>query len=47
MKIKLPNDIEVIFIINPLRDPKKNPDPNKIIKPPGNENVKKIIENIK
>ena len=46
-KIRLPKDIASIFIIKPIRIPKKNPELINTIMPPGNESAKKKIEMIK
>ncbi len=47
IKNKLPKEIERIFIMKPSIKPKKNPDPIRIIIPPGKDKVKKQIEMIK
>ena len=44
INIKLPKDIDSIFIIKPPKKPKKKPELIKIIIPPGNDKVKKQIE---
>ena len=38
--IKLPKTIETILIIKPIKNPKKNPEANNNISPPGNEKLK-------
>ena len=47
INIRLPKDIDNIFIKKPPKKPKKNPELIKIIMPPGNERVKKQIEIMK
>tara|TARA_B100001173_G_C15538618_1_gene358661 strand:- start:198 stop:386 length:189 start_codon:yes stop_codon:yes gene_type:complete len=47
INIRLPKDIDSIFIKKPSKKPKKNPELIKIIIPPGNDKVKKQIEIMK